>query len=140
MFGPFLGNMEIITPIASFNLSAQMVRQYFYEQLVLVGDSAHSIHPLAGQGLNQGLKDIKELTMIIKKRYDLGLEVDHAALTQYQKARRFDNMKMFMATDFLNLIFCNNSKIIDLARSVGFRLIDSCKTLKHQILNYGTNS
>jgi 2-octaprenyl-6-methoxyphenol hydroxylase len=139
LFGPFLGEVAIITPISSFNLSAQMVKNYFHKQLVLVGDSAHSIHPLAGQGLNQGIKDISKLTSIIRKCYNLGLTPDGAALADYQRARGFDNIKMFMATDFLNRIFCNNSKLMSAMRTAAFNGLDSCQVLKQTILNYGTN-
>jgi 2-octaprenyl-6-methoxyphenol hydroxylase len=137
MFGDFLGKIKIITPVSYFNLSAQVVRHYFFGNLVLVGDSAHCIHPLAGQGLNQGIKDIQALIKVIKKYQDLGLELNAVAWEEYQKERRFDNFKMFAATDFLDKIFTNKSKTIGMIRNIGFKFFNRFPRLKDKITRYG---
>jgi 2-octaprenyl-6-methoxyphenol hydroxylase len=137
LFGDFLGKVKLITKISAFNLSAQIVRRYFYNNLVVVGDSAHCIHPLAGQGLNQGIKDIKALSQIIKKYTDLGLDINSIALTEYERARKHDNLKMFLATDFLDKIFSNNSSALSIIRTLGFNFLNRFPNLKDQIINYG---
>jgi 2-octaprenyl-6-methoxyphenol hydroxylase len=113
------------------------VRRYFHGNLVLVGDSAHCIHPLAGQGLNQGIKDIKALIKVIKKYQNLGLDLNAPALEEYQKARRLDNFKMFLTTDFLDKIFSNKYKAVEILRNIGFKFFNKFPKLKDKIIQYG---
>ena len=137
LFGQFLGKISIISSISSFNLSAQMTQKYYHNNIVLVGDAAHSIHPLAGQGLNQGIKDVQALSDIIKKYYDLGLDINSCALDEYQKQRKIGNMKMFLATDMLDKVFSNNSSALATIRNAGFKLLNKFPSLKKAIINYG---
>jgi 2-octaprenyl-6-methoxyphenol hydroxylase len=137
LFGDFLGKIQITSKISSFNLSAQIVKNYFFKNLVLVGDVAHSIHPLAGQGLNQGVKDITALGDIIKKYTSLGLDINSIALEEYQKARYKDNLQMFLATNFLDKIFSNKSKSLASLRRIGFNFLNHFPEVKRQIIRYG---
>jgi 2-octaprenyl-6-methoxyphenol hydroxylase len=135
--GDFLGSVQIISKVDYFNLSAQMVEKYFFANSVLVGDAAHSIHPLAGQGLNQGIKDVEALSSIIAKYSKLGLDINQVALREYSKARRFDNFKMFFATDFLDKIFANQSCIANFVKKASFGFFNKFPKSKSLILRYG---
>lgn len=136
--GDFLGKVKIISDVQAFPLSAKVTKNYFKDNMVLIGDSAHGIHPLAGQGLNQGIKDIKALVEIISKRLDVGLEIDKIALEEYEKARSFDNFTMFQMTDNLNRIFSNEIFPLSQIRKIGLAFLDEFGPLKKLITNYGT--
>ena len=100
--------------------------------LALVGDAAHVIHPIAGQGLNMGLKDVAALAEVIVDAARLGLDPGSlAVLERYQRWRRFDTMAMGVATDGLNRLFSNRSDALRLVRDVGLGLVDRLPALKH---------
>ena len=102
------------------------------ERIALVGDAAHVIHPIAGQGLNMGLKDVAALAEVIVDAARLGLDPGSAAvLARYQRWRRFDTMAMGAATDGLNRLFSNRSDVLRLARDLGLGLVDRLPALKH---------
>ncbi len=139
IFGEFLGKIKIITPISKFNLSAQIVQNYFLNNMVLIGDSAHSIHPLAGQGLNQGMKDIQALSSIIMQCYSNNLNITHSELARYETMRKADNFKMFLATDCLDRVFSNNLQIVQVIRKTGFKVLNIFPGLIDKIIDYGIN-
>jgi 2-octaprenyl-6-methoxyphenol hydroxylase len=96
-----------------------------------VGDAAHVIHPIAGQGLNMGLKDVAALAEVIVDAARLGLDPGSlAVLARYQRWRRFDTMAMGVATDGLNRLFSNRSDALRLIRDVGLGLVDRLPSLK----------
>lgn len=136
--GEFLGKVKIISNVQIFPLSARITKSYYKGNIVLVGDAAHSIHPLAGQGLNQGVKDIKELVGIVQKRLKLGLEIDDIALKEYEKKRARDNYSMYLLTDNLNRIFSNNILPLSIFRKFGLSLLNEFPTLKKKIGTYGS--
>lgn len=136
-FGEFLGKVKIVSKVQTFPLTANLTKNYVQDNLVLVGDIAHAIHPLAGQGLNQGIKDIEELTGIIAKRVKIGLEIDHIALSEYEKARIRDNYHMFLITDNINRFFSNDIKPLSLIRKLGLSILNESGNLKHEIAAYG---
>lgn len=130
-FGKFLGNIAIKSKIASFPLKAYVTDKYYNNKIVLVADCAHIIHPLAGQGLNQGIKDIEALISNIFK-----FGINDISLENYQNERERDNAAMFEITDTLNAIFSNNSKILHLARQLGFSAIENISPLKKLFIKY----
>lgn len=134
ILGNFWGEVKIINNIQLFNLTAQITDKYFFKNLVLVGDAAHHIHPLAGQGLNLGIMDIASLSQIINKYFSLGLEINEIALKNYQKTRRYDNFKMFFATDFIDTIFRNQSLPSKIIKKIGFNFLSCFPGLKNQII------
>lgn len=136
--GEFLGRVQIAGEIQIFPLSARITKNYYKNNMVLIGDSAHSIHPLAGQGLNQGIKDIASLTNIFAQRLKIGLNIDELALKQYEHQRSRDNYLMFQMTDNLNKIFSNQIFPLSLLRKLGLSFLDEFSSLKKLISNYGT--
>lgn len=129
-FGDFLGDIDIISDVQAYPLSARLTKKYYYNNLVLIADSAHNIHPLAGQGLNQGIKDIKSLTYIISRNIDLGLKINNTALQEYENSRKTDNYLMYLITDNLNRFFCNNIPVLRFVRKIGMAIIDKMPKLK----------
>lgn len=137
--GPFLGKIELETPITSkhcFKLGAEVTKQYFYKNIALIADAAHSIHPLSGQGLNQGIKDIASLTEIISTREYCGLKLDEIAFGQYEQARKLDNYLMYQLTDKLSLLFSNNFPFSKIFRRTGLSLLDSSEIIKEKMISY----
>jgi 2-octaprenyl-6-methoxyphenol hydroxylase len=99
--------------------------------MALVGDAAHVIHPIAGQGLNMGLKDVAALAEVIVDAARLGLDPGQAdVLERYQRWRRFDTMAMGLATNSLNLLFSNHSTLLRSVRDIGLGLVDRVPPLK----------
>lgn len=136
--GDFLGRVKIISDVQIFPLTAKLAKNYYKDNMVLVGDSAHAIHPLAGQGLNQGIKDIKALTEIFAKRLELGLDIDELAFEEYEKSRAFDNFTMFQMTDNLNRLFSNEIFPLGGLRKLGLAFLDEFAPLKKLISHYGS--
>jgi 2-octaprenyl-6-methoxyphenol hydroxylase len=108
-----------------------VARSFIAERIALIGDAAHVIHPIAGQGLNMGLKDVAALAEVIVDAARLGLDPGAAdVLERYQRWRRFDTMAMGLATDGLNRLFSNRSAALRLARDVGLGMVDRVPGLK----------
>jgi 2-octaprenyl-6-methoxyphenol hydroxylase len=130
-FGLHLGDIRAVGPRRVHPLGLAMARAFVAERIALVGDAAHVIHPIAGQGLNMGLKDVAALAETIVDAVRLGLDPGSlAVLERYQRWRRFDTLAMGMATDGLNRLFSNRSGLLRLARDVGLGLVDRLPALK----------
>jgi 2-octaprenyl-6-methoxyphenol hydroxylase len=130
-FGLHLGEIEIIGNRSAHPVGLWVARSFIAERIALVGDAAHVIHPIAGQGLNMGLKDVAALAEVIVDAVRLGLDPGSvAALERYQRWRRFDTMAMGVATDGLNRLFSNKSDVLRLARDVGLGVVDRWPALK----------
>jgi len=130
-FGNFLGKLEIQGEAASFPLKAYATNQYYNKSIVLVADTAHIIHPLAGQGLNQGIKDIAVLTSLLR----VGGSREHI-LQAYQQARKSDNANMLEITDIINTVFSNHSKVLHGLRRVGFQAVENISPFKKLFIKY----
>jgi 2-octaprenyl-6-methoxyphenol hydroxylase len=130
-FGLRLGEIEAVGPRRVHPLGVAVARHFIADRLALVGDAAHVIHPIAGQGLNMGLKDVAALAEVIVDAVRLGLDPGSlAVLERYQRWRRFDTLAMGVATDGLNRLFSNRSDLLRLARDVGLGLVERLPALK----------
>ena len=130
-FGLHLGEIEAVGGRHAFPLSLAVARAFVAERVALIGDAAHVIHPIAGQGLNMGLKDVAALAEVIVDAARLGIDIGAAAtLDRYQRWRRFDTAAMGLATDSLNRLFSNRSDVLRLVRDVGLGMIDRLPSLK----------
>jgi 2-octaprenyl-6-methoxyphenol hydroxylase len=130
-FGLHLGDIALAGPRRVHPLGLTVARAFVAERLALVGDAAHVIHPIAGQGLNLGLRDVAALAETIVDAARLGLDFGAAhVLERYQRWRRFDTMAMGIATDGLNRLFSNRSDVLRLVRDVGLGLVDRLPALK----------
>jgi 2-octaprenyl-6-methoxyphenol hydroxylase len=131
-FGLHLGEIEAVGPRRVHPLGLSIARAFIADRLALVGDAAHVIHPIAGQGLNMGLKDVAALAEVIVDAVRLGLDPGSlAVLERYQRWRRFDTVAMGITTDGLNRLFSNRSDVLRLARDIGLGLVDRLPALKH---------
>jgi 2-octaprenyl-6-methoxyphenol hydroxylase len=130
-FGLRLGEIEVIGGRRAYPLGLSVARSFIGDRLALVGDAAHIIHPIAGQGLNLGLRDVAALAEAIVDAARLGLDIGSTTvLDRYQRWRRFDTMAMGVATDGLNRLFSNQSDALRVARDVGLGLVDRVPALK----------
>ena len=127
-----LGDITAVSARRVHPLGFFVARSFTAERIALVGDAAHVIHPIAGQGLNMGLKDVAALAEVIVDAARLGLDPGAAStLERYQRWRRFDTMTMGLATDGLNRLFSNRSDVLRVVRDVGLGLVDRVPNLKH---------
>jgi len=130
-FGLQLGDIEVIGPRRAFPLGLFTARTFIGKRLALVGDAAHIIHPIAGQGLNMGLRDVAALAEAVTDATRLGLDPGGSeVLERYQRWRRFDTMTMGVATDSLNRLFSNHSDALRLVRDIGLGLVERMPMLK----------
>jgi 2-octaprenyl-6-methoxyphenol hydroxylase len=133
--GSSLGKVTVEEGIQSFPLRLQLARDFIAPRLALIGDAAHVIHPLAGQGLNLGLKDVAALAETLVDAMRLG--VDHGAsdvLARYQQWRRFDTALMAAVTDNLNRLFSNDAAPVRAIRDVGLGLVDRLPPIKDALI------
>jgi len=130
-FGLRLGELELVSAARAYPLRLSIARTFIAERLALVGDAAHVIHPLAGQGLNMGLRDVAALTECIADHVRLGLDPGAPeVLSRYQRWRRADTLTMGIATDGINRLFSNNSTALKYLRDFGLGLVDRAPALK----------
>ena len=126
-----LGKLSLIGSWATYPLSLTYAENIIEDRLVLVGDAAHRIHPIAGQGLNLGLRDIAHLVDKLAQAQHTGLDVgSYEVLRRFQSSRLVDNTSLIAATDGLNRLFSNDSRIIKLLRGVGLSGVNMAGPLK----------
>lgn len=134
--GGAVGTLEVITPAAAFALRLQRVAQFVAPRLALVGDAAHNVHPLAGQGVNLGFRDAREFAAVLCSRgaqQDCG---DYALLRRYERARREDVLGMQLATDGLQKLFAADAVWLSRARNLGMRAVQSQPLLKNLLVKH----
>lgn len=130
-FGLKLGDIAVAGPRRAFPLGLYTARSFISDRIALIGDAAHVIHPIAGQGLNMGLRDAAALAEVIADAARLGLDPGAAdTLESYQRWRRFDTMAMGIATDSLNRLFSNKSDLLRALRDLGLGVVERIPPLK----------
>jgi 2-octaprenyl-6-methoxyphenol hydroxylase len=136
-FGPHYGAVRVTGPRWSYPLALHHAESYVAPRLALVGDAAHLIHPIAGQGLNLGLRDIAALAEVLVDARRLGLDIGAAdVLARYQRWRRFDNTVLVAATDALNRLFSNDVPVVKLARDLGLGAVNRLPPLKRLFMRH----
>jgi 2-octaprenyl-6-methoxyphenol hydroxylase len=134
-FGPFLGAIEAIGPRWTYPLTLMLAEHYVARRIALVGEAAHVIHPIAGQGLNLGIRDIAALAELIVDARRLGLDIGEATvLRRYQQWRRFDVVALAAVTDGLNRLFSNSVTPLRLARGIGLAAVHRLPPLKRLLM------
>ena len=130
-FGHKLGPVRPVGPRRAFPLGLTLARAFVAPRLALAGDAAHGIHPISGQGLNLGFKDVAALAETIVDADRLGLDIGSLnVLERYQSWRRFDTVRMGITTDVLNRLFSNDVAPIRIARDFGLGIVDRIPRLK----------
>lgn len=130
-FGHYLGEISVAGPSQSFALDFQVARTFVADRMVLVGDAAHVVHPLAGQGLNIGMRDVAALTEIVVEATRLGLDIGSPIqLERYQRWRRFDSAFSAAVMDGLNRLFSNDNAPLRALRDLGLGVVDRTPALK----------
>ncbi len=130
-FGLHLGELKALDKPRAFPLGYFVARSFIAERLALIGDAAHVIHPIAGQGLNMGIKDAAALAEAVVDAARLGIDIGQGdVLDRYQRWRRFDTMAMGVATNALNVMFSNDVAPLRAVRDIGLGLVDRLPPLK----------
>lgn len=135
--GSVLGAVEVVDKVQAFPLRLQIAREFIGPRLALIGDAAHVVHPISGQGLNLGLKDIAALAEVIIDAQRLGQDFGAAdVLERYQRWRRFDTALMAMATDGLNRLFSNDVAPVRALRDLGLGLVEHMPLVKTGLIRH----
>jgi 2-octaprenyl-6-methoxyphenol hydroxylase len=130
-FGHKLGTLKVVGDKRAFPLGLTLARSFVAPRFALAGDAAHGIHPISGQGLNLGFKDVAALAETIVEADRLGLDIGAInILERYQSWRRFDTFRMGVTTDVLNRLFSNDMAPIRIARDFGLGIVDRLPGLK----------
>lgn len=125
-FGDHLGAVTMAGPRFAYPLSLQIAEKLVAPRTALIGDAAHGVHPIAGQGLNVGLRDVAALAECIVDAVRVGLDPgDGEALARYQRWRRFDSVSLALVMDAFNRIFSNDLPILRQWRGRGMALVDA---------------
>ena len=129
--GGYLGRVRLLGDRFRYPLGVLHARRYTDTRMALIGEAAHAIHPIAGQGLNLGLRDVALLSDLLIERARLGLDVgDGGLLATYERRRRPDNAAMLATTDLLNRLFSNRVLPIRAARGLGLEMVGRVPPLK----------
>ncbi|MEQ8319611.1 MAG: UbiH/UbiF/VisC/COQ6 family ubiquinone biosynthesis hydroxylase [Rhodospirillales bacterium] len=134
-FGDFMGEIRVVGPRFCHPLGLQFAKTSVAERLVLIGDADHGMHPIAGQGVNMGYRDVAALCDVLAEAKRLGLDIGAPSVLQrYQRWRRFDNTLMLAVTDGLNRLFSNDHAPLRHARDLGLGAVNRMPPLKKVLM------
>ncbi len=127
--------MRRVGEARAFPLEFRFARRYVADRLALIGDAAHLVHPLAGQGLNLGLRDVAALAEVSVERLRLGLDPGaREPLAEYQRRRRFDALTSGLGMDAMNRLFSNDFATLRSLRDLGLRVVDRAGPIKRGLI------
>ncbi|MBY6002846.1 UbiH/UbiF/VisC/COQ6 family ubiquinone biosynthesis hydroxylase [Salipiger bermudensis] len=130
-FGEFLGEISLAGKRFVYPLNLTLANSFIAERLALVGDAAHGMHPIAGQGLNAGLRDVAALADVLSHAQQRGEDIaSPLVLARYQQWRRFDTASLAAATDLFNRLFSNDNPLLRLGRDLGMAAINAVPGLR----------
>jgi 2-octaprenyl-6-methoxyphenol hydroxylase len=133
--GGFLGDISLVAPRSTYPLGFHHAAQITSQRLALVGDSAHAMHPIAGQGLNVGFRDVAALAQVLVEGARLGLDLgDRQLLDRYQRWRSLDTLMVSMATDGLTRIYGVPGRAASAVRRLGMSVIDRIAPVKDRLM------
>jgi 2-octaprenyl-6-methoxyphenol hydroxylase len=134
-FGDFLGEISLQGGRYSYPLNLTLADRFVDNRLALVGDAAHGVHPLAGQGLNLGLRDIAALVEVLATAARRGEDIGALdVLSRFQQWRRFDTSSSVASTDIINKLFSNDNNTIRIMRDIGMGLINSAPFARRNLM------
>lgn len=134
--GGFLGKVDMLAPRSSFPLGFHHAAQITEQRLALVGDAAHAIHPIAGQGLNLGFRDVAALAQVLVEGGRLGLDLgDRQLLDRYQRWRSLDSLSVAFATDTLTRIYGVPGKTASAIRRLGMAAVGRISPLRNRLMS-----
>lgn len=134
-FGDFLGAIALAGPRFSYPLNLTLADSYVAPRLALVGDAAHGVHPIAGQGLNLGLRDVAALAEVLVGAHRRGEDIGAPdVLERYQRWRRFDATSLALGMDAVNTLFSNDNQLLRMARDAGLGLVNRIAPLRRAFM------
>ena len=134
-FGSFLGEISLTGARFTYPLGLSLAQSFIAPRIALVGDAAHGVHPIAGQGLNAGLRDVAALAQVLQEARSRGEDIGGAqALARYQEWRRFDTATLALATDTFNRLFSNDNPLLRMAREAGMAAINAAPKLRRNFI------
>ena len=138
-FGDFLGDIALAGGRFSYPLGMMIAKSYIAPNVALIGDAAHGVHPIAGQGLNAGLRDVAALIQVLSEAKQRGEDfASQPVLARYQLWRRFDATALAVATDGFNRLFSNDNPILRLGRDLGMGMLNAMPKVRRGILREAT--
>lgn len=130
-FGSFLGQISLTGARFSYPLGLTLANSFIADRVALIGDAAHGVHPIAGQGLNAGLRDVAALAEVLSDAHARGEDIGGPqTLARYQQWRRFDTATLAIATDTFNRLFSNDNPLLRAARDIGMGLVNAAPGLR----------
>jgi 2-octaprenyl-6-methoxyphenol hydroxylase len=134
-FGDFLGAISLAGERFTYPLSLSLAERFVAPRVALVGDAAHGVHPIAGQGLNLGLRDVAALAEVVVSAVRRGEDPGNAvALQEYQRWRRFDSTALALGMDTVNRLFSNDNPVLRLGRDLGLGLVNALPPLRRRFI------
>lgn len=134
-FGDFLGEIALAGTRFTYPLNLTLANSFTAPRLALVGDAAHGVHPIAGQGLNLGLRDVGALAQVVIEAMRRGEDFGAAdVLDRYQQWRRFDTTALALGMDAVNMLFSNDNPILRLGRDLGMGAINALPSLRRRFI------
>ena len=134
-FGDFLGDIKLAGKRHKYPLSLSIAEEFVKPRFALIGDAAHGIHPIAGQGLNAGLKDIAALCHVLQDAHKRGENIGAIdVLERYQEWRRFDVNLLALATDGFNKLFSNSNALLRAGRALGLGIVNQMPKMRRSFI------